>query len=113
MDLKLVREDAIEATTAFWDRNGFVPDRTAMSGRRSTAVNSNSQKTARGRRPAAVKPMGPLRCRKEDGGVLKRRSDTDPMGRCGEADRLNEIRNRRFGIGSHHLEQGEELARYA
>jgi hypothetical protein len=27
MDLKVVREEAIEATTrAFWDRNGFVPD---------------------------------------------------------------------------------------
>ena len=27
MDLKAVREEAIEATTrAFWDRNGFVPD---------------------------------------------------------------------------------------
>ena len=27
MDLKSVREEAIEATTrAFWDRNGFVPD---------------------------------------------------------------------------------------
>jgi len=27
MDLKLVREEAIEATNrAFWDRSGFVPD---------------------------------------------------------------------------------------
>src|SRR5439155_18179261 len=27
MDLRVVREEAIEATTrAFWDRNGFVPD---------------------------------------------------------------------------------------
>ena len=27
MDLKVVREEAIEATTrAFWDRSGFVPD---------------------------------------------------------------------------------------
>ena len=27
MDLKAVREEAIEATTrAFWDKNGFVPD---------------------------------------------------------------------------------------
>ena len=27
MDLKSVREEAIEATTrAFWDRSGFVPD---------------------------------------------------------------------------------------
>jgi len=27
MDMKVVREEAIEATTrAFWDKNGFVPD---------------------------------------------------------------------------------------
>src|SRR5438067_7785747 len=27
MDLRVVREEAIEATTrAFWDKNGFVPD---------------------------------------------------------------------------------------
>lgn len=96
MDLKLVREEAIEATTrAFWDRNGFVPDQDSEEWEaeyRHQFEQAKRRQAAGRTAPAPSKePAAPLQ---EDGWAELSGAPTQiRWGAAIRADRLKEIRN--------------------
>jgi hypothetical protein len=96
MDLKLVREDAIEATTrAFWDRNGFVPDQDSDEWEEEYRRQfEQAKKRHAAGRPVGVKPDGAPAPRQEDGWAVLSGAPTQIRWAAAvRADRLNEIRN--------------------
>jgi hypothetical protein len=98
MDLKAVREEAIEATTrSFWDKSGFVPDEDSeeweeeyrrqfeQAKKRHTAGGANQIRPT----PAAVAPP-----KEEPGSVVLTGAPTQIRWATGlRADRLKEIRD--------------------
>ena len=96
MDLKLVREDAIEATTrAFWDRNGFVPDQDSDEWEEEYRRQfEQAKKRHAAGRPVDVTPNGAAAPPQEDGWAVLSGAPTQIRWAAAvRADRLNEIRN--------------------
>src|SRR6185437_16104033 len=94
MDLKLVREEAIEATArAFWDRNGFVPDQDSeeWEAEYRRQFEQAKRRQAAGRPAPSKEPAAPLQ---EDGWAELSGAPTQiRWGAAIRADRLKEIRN--------------------
>jgi len=97
MDLKVVREEAIEATTrAFWDRNGFVPDEDSDEWeeeyRRQFEQARKRQATGQ---PVVVKPSAPPAAPPEGAGwaVLTGAPTQIRWAAALRADRLQEVRD--------------------
>ena len=96
MDLKSVREEAIEATTrAFWDKNGFVPDQDSEEWeaeyRRQFAVAKKRHATGA---PVAVKPGVADKPGEEAGWAVLTGAPTQIRWAAAlRADRLKEIRD--------------------
>jgi len=97
MDLKSVREAAIEATTrAFWDRNGFVPDEDSDEWeeeyRRQFDLAKRRQATGR---PAEPKPDGAAPLEEEPGWAVLTGAPTQIRWAAAlRVDRLREIRDK-------------------
>jgi len=97
MDLKAVREEAIEATTrAFWDRNGFVPDEDSDEWeeeyRRQFEQARKRQATGQ---PVEVKPAAAPAAAPEEAGwaVLTGAPTQIRWAAALRADRLQEVQN--------------------
>src|SRR5712691_10025929 len=98
MDLKSVREEAIEATTrAFWDRSGFVPDQDSDEWeeeyRRQFELAKKRQAAGR---PAETKPdIAAVPPEEEPGWAVLNGGPTQIRWAAAlRADRLKEVRNK-------------------
>ena len=86
MDLRLVREEAIERTSRFfWDTRGFVPaedsdEWEAEYRRQFEQAKARHANGAAAPRPAAVQGAAPATARPEQLGNLDRRPDANPVG---------------------------------
>jgi len=104
MDLKLVREEAIEATNrAFWDRSGFVPDEDSDEWEDEYRRQFDLAKKRHATDPPADTWLG----------GVDRSAHTDPMG-CRVAGRPDEggPRSRDPQVACHHLDPVKELDRH-
>jgi hypothetical protein len=100
MDLKSVREEAIEATTrAFWDKNGFVPDEDSEEWeeeyrRQFEQAKKRHAAGAPARVPSAAKPNGTEPPVVEESGAALTGAPTQIRWAAAiRADRLKEIRD--------------------
>jgi hypothetical protein len=96
MDLKSVREEAIEATTrAFWDKNGFVPDQDSDEWEEEYRRQFEQAKRRHAAGvPAASKPNGDAApAADEDGAALSGAPTQIRWAAAIRADRLKEIRD--------------------
>jgi hypothetical protein len=100
MDLKSVREEAIEATTrAFWDKNGFVPDEDSEEWeeeyrRQFEQAKKRHAAGAPARVPGAAKPNGTEPPAVEESGAALTGAPTQIRWAAAiRADRLKEIRD--------------------
>jgi hypothetical protein len=98
MDLRVVREEAIEATTrAFWDRNGFVPDEDSdeweTEYRRQFELVKRRHATGQSK-PAVATPAAPSASEEEAGWVALSGVPTQIRWAAAlRVDRLEEIRD--------------------
>ncbi len=100
MDLKSVREEAIEATTrAFWDRNGFVPDQDSDEWeeeyrRQFEQAKKRHAAGAPAGAPAAAKPNGAAPAAADEAGTALSGAPTQIRWAAAiRSDRLKEIRD--------------------
>jgi hypothetical protein len=107
MDLKVVREEAIEATTrAFWDKHGFVPDQDSdeweeeyrrqfeQVRKRHATGQPFLVKSPGAKSPAAKSPAAPVPPPEEGGWAVLTGAPTQIRWAAAvRADRLQEIRN--------------------
>jgi hypothetical protein len=96
MDLKLVREEAIEATTrAFWDRNGFVPDQESeeWEAEYRRQFEQAKRRQAAGQPAAAPPKEAGAPPQEDDWAVLTGAPTQIRWAAAIRADRLKEIRN--------------------
>jgi hypothetical protein len=98
MNLKAVREEAIEATTrAFWDRNGFVPDEDSDEWEEEyrRQFEQTRKRHAKGQSAAAIKPNVAAAEPLEDAGwsVLTGAPTQIRWAAAIRSDRLSEIRD--------------------
>jgi hypothetical protein len=96
MDLKSVREEAIEATTrAFWDKSGFVPDQDSDEWEAEYRRQFEEAKKRRTTgHPAEVKPSEAAAPLEEAGWAMLKGAPTQIRWAAAlRADRLKEIRN--------------------
>ncbi len=119
MDLKLVREEAIEGTTRFfWDNRGFVPNEDSEEWEAEYRRQFELAK-ARHADGDVNRPQHPSRPRRRAAagtdalGGTDRRADADPLGGIA-ANRKNKRnpRSRRSRMARHHLDPGEKLDRH-
>ncbi len=117
MDLRTVREEAIEATTrAFWDKNGFVPDEDSdeWEAEYRRQFEQAKRRHATGQAAVVEPSLAVSAPPEEDGWAVLTGAPTQIRWAAAlRADRIREIKDPGIrALACHDLDQGEELARH-